>query len=100
MIKDYKAGPFDPMYVGDYCVVSIYGNQVEVIPVHVQYMHFYISQDHIKFGHKSKHHLNPDHIPDLHWLLASVNTKSVATSTLVQMCVYILSLQWIIYLLL
>ena len=25
-------GPFDPKYVGDYCVVSLKGNQVEVQP--------------------------------------------------------------------
>ena len=30
MIKDHTAGPFEPVYKGNYCVVAIKGNQVEV----------------------------------------------------------------------
>ena len=32
LIKNHTAGPFDPKYVGDYCIVSFRGNQVELIP--------------------------------------------------------------------
>ena len=31
LIKNYTASPFGPVYIGDYHVVSIKGNQVEVI---------------------------------------------------------------------
>ena len=33
MIKDHTAGPFDPVYKGNYRIVAIKGNQVEVTPV-------------------------------------------------------------------
>ena len=32
MIKDHTAGPFEPVYKGNYCVVTIKGNQVEIVP--------------------------------------------------------------------
>ena len=32
LIKNHTAGPFDPKYVGDYHIVSFWGNQVELIP--------------------------------------------------------------------
>ena len=32
LIKNHTAGPFDPKYVGNYCIVSFQGNQVELIP--------------------------------------------------------------------
>ena len=32
MIKNQTAGPFEPVYKGNYCVVAIKGNQVEVAP--------------------------------------------------------------------
>ena len=32
LIKNHTAGPFDPQYVGDYCIVSFKGNQVKLIP--------------------------------------------------------------------
>ena len=32
MIKDHTAGPFEPVYKGNYRVVAIKGNQVEVAP--------------------------------------------------------------------
>ena len=30
LVQNHIRGPFDPKYVGDYCVVSLKGNQVEV----------------------------------------------------------------------
>ena len=32
LIKDHTAGPFQPTYKGDYRVVSLKGNQVDVMP--------------------------------------------------------------------
>ena len=32
LVQNHAKGPFDPKYVGDYCVVSLKGNQVEVQP--------------------------------------------------------------------
>ena len=32
MIKDHTAGPFEPVYKGNYCMVAIKGNQVEIAP--------------------------------------------------------------------
>ena len=32
MIKNHTAGPFEPVYKGNYCIVAIKGNQVEVVP--------------------------------------------------------------------
>ena len=32
LVQNHTRGPFDPKYVGHYCVVSLKGNQVEVQP--------------------------------------------------------------------
>ena len=32
LVRNHTKGPFDPKYIGDYCVVSLKGNQVEVRP--------------------------------------------------------------------
>ena len=32
MIKDHTTGPFEPVYQGNYRVVAIKGNQVEIAP--------------------------------------------------------------------
>ena len=32
LVQDHTRGPFDPKYVGDYCIVALRGNQVEVRP--------------------------------------------------------------------
>ena len=32
LIKNNTAGPFDPRYIGDFCIVSFKGNQVKLIP--------------------------------------------------------------------
>ena len=32
LVQNHTRGPFDPKYVGDYCVVALRGNQVEVRP--------------------------------------------------------------------
>ena len=79
--------PFNPKYVGDYCVVSLKGNQVKVQPSiggptemkhikHVKYIlpaNRYIKRipDYSAFGSKATLRMNPDKIPNLHWQLAS-----------------------------
>ena len=33
LVQNHNTGPFDPKYVGDYCIVALTGNQVEVRPL-------------------------------------------------------------------
>ena len=86
MVQNHTKGPFDPKYVGDYQVVAIEGNQVEITPSvggptemkHVKYVKYLLPADrYIKqlpsydtFGRKSTLRLNPDKIPDLYCSLA------------------------------
>ena len=88
LVQNHLKGPFDPKYIGDYRVVSLKGNQVEVQPVnggltemkhikHVKYIlpaNRCINQlpDYSAFGRKTTLRMNPDHIPDLHWNLANM----------------------------
>ena len=98
MIKDHTASPFDPVYKGNYRVIAIKGNQVQVIPaeggknqmVHITDVKYILPADNIiaklpdynKFGRKTKLRLNPQNIPDLNWELAiTANTKPIPTTT-------------------
>ena len=88
LIQNHVRGPFDPKFVGNYRVVSLKGNQVEVQPAnggptemkHIKHVKYilptdkYIKQlpDYSMFGRKTTLRMNPDYIPDLHWKL--VNT--------------------------
>ena len=88
LVQNHTRGPFNPKYVGDYCVVSLKGNQVKVQPLiggptemkHIKHVKYilpadrYIKQipDYSTFGRKATLRMNPDKIPDLHWKL--VNT--------------------------
>ena len=81
MVQNHTKGPFDPKYVGDYCVVAIKGNQVEVKPAiggptemkhikHVKYIHpvdQYIKHvpDYSTFGRKTTLRINPKKYPRL-----------------------------------
>ena len=81
LIKTHMAGTFDPTYIDDYRIISIKGNQVQMIPHHggksktvrisgIKYIlpvDNVISKimDHQRFGRKTKLRLNPDHIPYL-----------------------------------
>ena len=83
LVQNHTKGPFDPKYVGDYRVVAIKGNQIEVRPSmggptemkhikHVKYVHpidKYIKHvpDYSTFGQKTTLRINPKQIPDLHW---------------------------------
>ena len=86
LVQNHTREPFDPKYVGDYHVVALRGNQVEVRPSigestdmkhvkHVKYIlpvDLYIKQilDYSAFGRKTKLRMDPDKIPDLDWNLA------------------------------
>ena len=98
LIKNHTAGPFDPCYIGDFCIVSFKGNQVELIPStggrskmeHISNIKYimlaerYISQlpDYELFGRQTKLCLNPKNIPDLSWKWADmVNMQDIGKVT-------------------
>ena len=99
LVQNHTKGPFDPKYIGDYHVVSIKGNQIEVRPSiggptemkhmkHVKYVlpaDQYIKHvpDYSTFGRKATLRMNPKQIPDLHWQLADTyHTTNIGQSTL------------------
>ena len=99
LVQNHTKGPLDPKYVGDYRVVAIKGNQVEVRPSiggptemkhikHVKYIHpvdQYIKHvpDYSTFGQKTTLRINPRHISDLHWQLEdSLHTTNIGQSTI------------------
>ena len=85
LIQNHTRGPFEPKYIGDYRVVSLKGNQVEIQPAiggsteikHIKHVKYvlpadkYINQlpSYSWFGRKTTLRINPDQIPDLHWKL-------------------------------
>ena len=85
LVQNHTKGPFDPKYVGDYQVVALRGNQVEIRPSiggsiemkhvkHVKYIlptDWYIKQvpKYSAFGKRATLRINPDNIPGLHWSL-------------------------------
>ena len=87
LIQNHIKGPFDPKYIGDYRVISLKGNQVEIQPAiggptemkHIKHVKYilptdkYIDQllDYFGFGRKTTLRINPDQIPDLQWKLAN-----------------------------
>ena len=87
LIQNHNKGPFDPKFIGDYRVVSLKGNQVEIQPAvggptemkHIKHVKYilptdkYINNlpDYSSFGRKTTLRINPDRIPDLHWKLAN-----------------------------
>ena len=94
LVQNHTKGPFDPKYVGDYRIVAIRGNQVEIRPSlrgpmgmkHTKYVKYilpvgrYIKQipDCNVFGRKTTLRLNPNEIPDLNWSLAdSYHTTNI-----------------------
>ena len=100
VIKDHTAGPSEPVYKGNYCVVAIKGNQVEISPaeggksqvVHITGVKYILLADTIiaklpdynKFGCITKLRLNPQNIQDLNWELATTaNTKPTPPTTTV-----------------
>ena len=100
MTKDHTAGPFESVYKGNYHVVAVKGNQVEIAPaeggksqmVHITDVKYILPADNIiaklpdcnKFGHKTELRLNPQNVPDLNWELATkANTKPTPPTTII-----------------
>ena len=98
LVQNHVKGPFDPKFTGDYRVVSLKGNQVEIQPTnggpmemkHIKHVKYilptdrYIGQlpDYSRFGRKTTLRMNPDHIPDLHWKLTNAyHTTSIGYAT-------------------
>ena len=87
LVQNHVKGPFDPKYIGDYRVISLKGNQVEIQPTvggptemkHIKHVKHilpaekYVNQlpDYSGFGRKTTLRINPYQIPDLHWKLAN-----------------------------
>ena len=87
MIKNNVRKAFEPRYTGNYRVVQIKGQQVEVRPaiggdsqwVHISHVKYILPADSVikempdysQFGRKTTLRLNPDKIPDLNWKLAT-----------------------------
>ena len=97
LIQNHVKGPFDPKYIGDYRVVSLEGNQVEIQPTvggstemkhikHVKHIlpaNRYVDQlpDYSRFGRKTTLRMNPCQILDLHWRLANTyHTTNIGQS--------------------
>ena len=94
LVQNHLKGLFDPKYIGDYRVVSLKENQVEVQPAnggltemkHIEHVKYilpadrYINQlpDYSVFRRKTTLRMNLDHIPDLHWnLVNTYHTTSI-----------------------
>ena len=87
LIQNHTRGPFEPKYIGDYRVVSLKGNQVEIKPAirgsteikHIKHVKYVLPADKYTdqlpnyswFGRKITLRIDPDQIPDLHWKLAN-----------------------------
>ena len=99
LVQNHTKGPFDHKYIGDYHVVSIKGNQIEVRPSiggptemkhmkHVKYVHpvdQYIKHvpDYSTFGRKATLRINPRDIPDVNGQLADkYHTTNIGQTTL------------------
>ena len=97
LIQNHVKGPFDPNYIGDYRVISLKGNQVEIQPavggptemkhiIHVKHIlpaNKYIDQlpDYSRFGRKTTLRMNPSQILNLHWKLANTyHTTNIGQS--------------------
>ena len=92
MTKKHLRKTFDPKYTGTYRVVSVKGNQAQLIPVdkkgepqkvHVSHLKQILPADRViskipdytTFGRKTKLAFHPDHVPDLEWQCAvNLNT--------------------------
>ena len=76
LVQNHTKGPFDPKYIGDYCVVSLKGNQVEVQPSigeptemkHIKHVKYILPVDrcirqlldYSTFGRKATLRINPE----------------------------------------
>ena len=105
LIQNHNKGPFDPKFIGDFRVVSLKGNQVEIQPAvggptemkHIKHVKYvlpvdkYINKlpDYSRFGRKTMLRINPDQIPDLHWKLANTyHTTEIGQTKSTNMTIY------------
>ena len=110
MIQNHNKGPFDPKFIGDYRVVSLKGNQVEIQPAiggptemkHVKHIKYvlpvdkYINKlpDYSGFGRKTTLRINPDQIPDLHWKLTnSYHTTEIGQTEVTNVSIHNISIK-------
>ena len=87
LIQNHTRGPFELKYIGDYRVVSLRGNQVEIQPAiggtteikHIKHVKYVLPTDKYinqlpelftDLEEKLTLRINPDQIPNLHWKLA------------------------------
>ena len=93
LVQNHTKGPFDPKYVGDYQVVALRGNHVEIRPSiggptemkHVKHVKYILPADryikqmpsHFAFGRRITLRINPDKILDLHWSVADTYTTNI-----------------------
>ena len=104
LVQNHVKGPFDPKFIGDYRVISLKGNQVEIQPAkgglmemkHIKHIKYilptdrYSNQlpDYTMFGRKTTLRINPDHILDLHWKLVNTyHTTSIGYTTSLSMTI-------------
>ena len=97
LMKDHTAKAFQPHYVGNYWVISLKGNQVEICKTQggdtswaqVTDVKYILPVDSIiedvpdyqNFGRKTTLRLNSDKIPNLNWNLATtLNTTPTLTT--------------------
>ena len=91
LIKDHTTTGFDPVYIGNFRIVTQKGNQLEIMPsargkahmIHMSGVKYVLPAEQIidklpdypNVGIRTGLRLNPNNIPDLGWNLAtSVNT--------------------------
>ena len=105
--QNHNKGPFDPKNIGDYRIVSLKGNQVEIQPAvggptemkHIKHVKYilptdkYIDKlpDYSGFGRKTTLRINPSQIPDLGWKLTnSYHTTNIGQTDAVttSICVH------------
>ena len=111
LVQNHTKGPFDPKYVGDYHVVSLRENQVELQPSiegptemkHIKHVKHILPADrYVKqipnysaFGRKTTLRMNRDEIPNLHWKLTDIHHTTnighvgLQTSDVSTHCVYV-----------
>ena len=98
MVRNHTAKPFEPKYVGDYWIIKLVGNKVQLQPCqggpireehlnHMKYVlpaHRYISAvpNYEWFSHKTNLRLNPKNIPDLQWdLTDELHTLNIGSTS-------------------
>ena len=100
MVKKHLRKMFEPKYGGTFRVLSIKGNQAQIIPVGLKHDPHMVHVSHLKqvfpadiiidkipddstFGRKTKLAIHPDQIPDLGWHHATTfNTLTGKKSSL------------------